>query len=179
MEAVAAMMQVCERTLRRKLDAEGTSFGQIADDVRASLAVGYLKTTRMTTEDVAALLGFGDAAGAAPTCARYTAPIQQRCHRLGADLARVHVTQGGHDGAVPPQVHGGLERHAASTGLGQNPERRKCSENSSGFRPAMSQRRFTISRTACPESSSPTRAYSLRWLLRSINDVAQLLPIAG
>ncbi|HRM94452.1 MAG TPA: helix-turn-helix transcriptional regulator, partial [Alicycliphilus sp.] len=72
MEDVAAMVHMNERTMRRKLESEGTSFGQIIDDVRASLAAEYLKTTKMTTEDIAALVGFSDAANFRRAFKRWT-----------------------------------------------------------------------------------------------------------
>jgi AraC-like DNA-binding protein len=69
---VASMVHVHERTLRRKLESEGTSFGEIVDDVRASLALEYLRTTRMTTDDIAALIGFSDAANFRRAFRRWT-----------------------------------------------------------------------------------------------------------
>ncbi|CAN7446583.1 AraC family transcriptional regulator [Pseudomonas brassicacearum] len=60
MEEVAQHMRFTTRTLRRKLGAEGTDYGAILDDVRSSLAVEYLQTTKMSTEDIAAKLGFSD-----------------------------------------------------------------------------------------------------------------------
>nr|WP_315187400.1 AraC family transcriptional regulator [uncultured Albidiferax sp.] len=72
MEDVAAMVHMNERTMRRKLESEDTSFGRIMDDVRASLAREYLKTTKMTTEDIAALVGFSDAANFRRAFKRWT-----------------------------------------------------------------------------------------------------------
>jgi AraC-like DNA-binding protein len=48
------------RSLRRKLEDEETSFIAIVDDVRCSLAIEYLKTTMMSTDDIALLLGFSE-----------------------------------------------------------------------------------------------------------------------
>jgi len=80
MEAVATMVHMNERTMRRKLESEGTSFGQIIDDVRASLASEYLRTTKMSTEDIAALVGFSDAANFRRAFKRWTgkAPREYR-----------------------------------------------------------------------------------------------------
>jgi AraC-like DNA-binding protein len=69
---VAAMVHMHERTLRRKLESEGTSFGEIVDEVRASLAVEYLRTTKMRTDDIAALVGFSDAANFRRAFRRWT-----------------------------------------------------------------------------------------------------------
>lgn len=72
MDEVANMVHMNERTLRRKLESEGTAFGNIVDDVRASLASEYLKTTQMKTEDIAALVGFSDAANFRRAFKRWT-----------------------------------------------------------------------------------------------------------
>lgn len=72
MDAVADAMQMTSRTLRRRLEAEGTSFVAIVDDVRCSLATEYLKTTKMSTEDIAMLLGFSDAANFRRALKRWT-----------------------------------------------------------------------------------------------------------
>lgn len=72
METVAAMLKMTSRTLRRRLESEGTSFLAILDDVRSSLAMEYLKTTKMTTEDVAMLLGFSDTANFRRALKRWT-----------------------------------------------------------------------------------------------------------
>lgn len=72
MEAVATAMKMTSRTLRRRLEAEGTSFVAIVDDVRCSLATEYLKTTRMSTEDVAMLVGFSDTANFRRALKRWT-----------------------------------------------------------------------------------------------------------
>lgn len=61
-EAVAAQLAISARTLRRRLLAEGRSFQQLLDEVRHRLALDYLRRTRMSTEDIAAALGFSDAA---------------------------------------------------------------------------------------------------------------------
>src|ERR1700754_611991 len=72
MEAVAAALKMTSRTLRRRLEAEGTSFLAIVDDVRCSLATEYLKTTKMSTEDVAMLVGFSDTANFRRALKRWT-----------------------------------------------------------------------------------------------------------
>ncbi|KAF1045414.1 AraC family transcriptional regulator [Xylophilus sp.] len=72
METVAAVLKMTGRTLRRRLDAEGTSFLAIVDDVRCSLASEYLKTTQMSTEDVAMLVGFSDTANFRRALKRWT-----------------------------------------------------------------------------------------------------------
>ncbi|CAM2141237.1 putative HTH-type transcriptional regulator [Pararobbsia alpina] len=72
MERVAATLKMTSRTLRRRLESEGTSFLAILDDVRSSLAMEYLRTTKLTTEDVAMLLGFSDTANFRRALKRWT-----------------------------------------------------------------------------------------------------------
>jgi AraC-like DNA-binding protein len=72
MDAVAAAMNMTGRTLRRRLVAENTSFATIIDDVRSSLALEYLKTTKMSADDIATLLGFSDSAALRKALKRWT-----------------------------------------------------------------------------------------------------------
>nr|WP_249180097.1 AraC family transcriptional regulator [Burkholderia dolosa] len=72
METVADALKMTTRTLRRKLEAEGTSFVAIVDDVRCSLAIEYLKTTKLSTDDVAMLVGFTDTANFRRALKRWT-----------------------------------------------------------------------------------------------------------
>ncbi|WP_042300449.1 AraC family transcriptional regulator [Paraburkholderia kururiensis] len=72
METVAAALKMTSRTLRRHLASEGTSFVAIVDDVRCSLATEYLKTTRLSTDDVAMLVGFSDTANFRRALKRWT-----------------------------------------------------------------------------------------------------------
>lgn len=72
MDAVASAMNMTSRTLRRRLLAERTSFAAILDDVRCSLALEYLKTTKMSADDVATALGFNDSAAFRKALKRWT-----------------------------------------------------------------------------------------------------------
>lgn len=72
MTAVADQLGLQERTLRRRLAAEDTSYGEIVDDVRRKLAIEYLQTTRMSVEDVAWKVGFSDSANLRRAIRRWT-----------------------------------------------------------------------------------------------------------
>jgi AraC-like DNA-binding protein len=72
MDAVATAMNMTNRTLRRRLLAENTSFAKIIDDVRSSLALEYLKTTKMCADDIATLLCFNDSAAFRKALKRWT-----------------------------------------------------------------------------------------------------------
>ena len=57
---MAEQLHLSERTLKRRLSAEGTSFRKLADQVRAQLAEQYLNNTGLTVADIAALVGYDD-----------------------------------------------------------------------------------------------------------------------
>lgn len=72
MEIIAGALNVTPRTLRRRLEAEGSTFGAILDDVRCSLATEYLRTTKMSTDDISALVGFTETANFRRAFKRWT-----------------------------------------------------------------------------------------------------------
>jgi AraC-like DNA-binding protein len=72
METIAARMNITSRTLRRRLQAQGTSYRALLADMRCTLAKQYLTTTSMTTEDIAEALGFSDAANFRHAFRRWT-----------------------------------------------------------------------------------------------------------
>lgn len=57
---VAAGLGLSERTLRRRLAAAGTSYSELLDEVRATLA-GELLGSQLTVDDVALRLGYAEA----------------------------------------------------------------------------------------------------------------------
>jgi AraC-like DNA-binding protein len=61
-EALASQLGLSARTLRRRLQEEGTSFRELIDDLRAQVAIKYVRDTNLTVESIAFLLGFSDAA---------------------------------------------------------------------------------------------------------------------
>ncbi len=61
-EDITQALGVSPRGLRRKLEAEGTSFRQIVDDERRQLAEQLLGGTQMTLDEMAILLGYADTA---------------------------------------------------------------------------------------------------------------------
>jgi AraC-like DNA-binding protein len=77
---VAGYLNMSTRTLRRKLQEESTSFRRLVDELRMDLAIKYLRDTDLTVEDVAATLGFSDAANFRHAFRRWTkaAPHQFR-----------------------------------------------------------------------------------------------------
>ncbi len=62
LDDVATHFDTPVRTLRRKLREEGTSFRELLDQLRAEVAVKYLRDTAMTIDDIAHALGFSETA---------------------------------------------------------------------------------------------------------------------
>lgn len=62
-DAVAKHLTMAPRSLRRKLEEEGTSFRELLDAERQQLAAQLLLSTEMKLEELAAHLGFSDTAG--------------------------------------------------------------------------------------------------------------------
>jgi len=57
---VADRLHISERTLRRRLDDESTSFRAIVDEIRDLLARDYLIKTELTIADIAYLLDYAE-----------------------------------------------------------------------------------------------------------------------
>jgi AraC-like DNA-binding protein len=69
---VARRLRMSQRTLRRRLKSEGMSFRQLFGEVRARIAIGYLRNTDLPLGDVAAALGFSDESGFRTAFRRWT-----------------------------------------------------------------------------------------------------------
>lgn len=59
-ERIAAQLHMSARTLRRKLDDEGTSFRTLLADVRRSLALRYMEDRSLSLTEISYLLGFSE-----------------------------------------------------------------------------------------------------------------------
>ncbi|MBT8100550.1 MAG: helix-turn-helix transcriptional regulator [Gammaproteobacteria bacterium] len=57
-DAACRALKLSRRTLQRRLRAEKTSFQKVLHEVRAVLAVNYLRDTRLKALEVAMLLGY-------------------------------------------------------------------------------------------------------------------------
>ena len=69
---MADRLSIHPRALRRRLEAEGTSYRDLLAEVRARLAIEYLRQTAMTNEEIASRLGYSDAANFRHAFARWT-----------------------------------------------------------------------------------------------------------
>ncbi len=59
-DAACRALKLSRRTLQRRLKAERTSFQSILKEVRAELAINYLKDTRLRSLEIAMLLGYSN-----------------------------------------------------------------------------------------------------------------------
>jgi AraC-like DNA-binding protein len=82
MSLVAQALRVQERTLRRRLKAEHTTFQDLLRVTRMDLAVEMLAETRLSNEDIASRLGFSDGTSFRHAFRRWTAapPSEFRAH---------------------------------------------------------------------------------------------------
>ena len=71
-ETIAEKLEMYPRALRRKLEAEGTSYRDLLAEVRMRLAIEYLRKTHMTNEEIAGRLGYSDAANFRHAFIRWT-----------------------------------------------------------------------------------------------------------
>jgi len=88
-DLVAGRLKMSPRTLRRKLEQEGTSFRELIDELRAQAAIKYVRDTDLTIEDIAFALGFSDAAAFRHAFRRWTksAPHEYRRARIDIEPA--------------------------------------------------------------------------------------------
>ena len=79
-DSVAEQLKMSPRSLRRRLQEEGTSFRELVDEVRAQLAIKYVRDTSLSIEDVTYTLGFNDASAFRHAFRRWTgaAPYEFR-----------------------------------------------------------------------------------------------------
>ncbi|MFT4045408.1 MAG: AraC family transcriptional regulator [Solimonas sp.] len=78
--AIAAALRMSERTLRRRLHEEGTTYQGAVDVTRRELAQRYLRDAQLSMAHVAFLLGFSDQSNFFRACRRWFAapPMQVR-----------------------------------------------------------------------------------------------------
>ena len=83
-EEVATVLCLNTRTLRRRLNDEGTSYLGLLASVRQALAIDYLSTSLLEVDDIAAALGFSDAASFRHAFKRWTGRTPNE-YRAGAE----------------------------------------------------------------------------------------------
>ena len=92
LERVARKMGVHERTLGRRLSAEGTSFRKVREDVRLAAACQLLEYTERPAHQVAEILGYSDATAFSRAFRRWSgmAPSKWRASRARAPASARH-----------------------------------------------------------------------------------------
>ncbi len=80
---VAGRLHLSERSLRRRLDDEGTSYRGLVDEVREQLATELLVTGRLPVEAVARRLGYAETASFTHAFRRWKG-CSPRAYRLGS-----------------------------------------------------------------------------------------------
>jgi AraC-like DNA-binding protein len=81
---VAEDLGVSSRTLSRRLEAEGVTFAQVFDEMRADLAEGYLSDRSLSITHIAWLLGFQEASAFTHAYKRWTGKPPTDRRRSGA-----------------------------------------------------------------------------------------------
>ena len=86
---IAERLHLSPRTLRRRLDALGTSYNSLLVEVRKKLAIRYLLNTPMTTEAISEQLNYSDAANFRHAFKRWTgrSPREYRVLNNGGKYA--------------------------------------------------------------------------------------------
>jgi AraC-like DNA-binding protein len=84
MSAVAAALRMTDRTLRRRLADEGTTFSTISRQIKYRVAAQHLRSSEVSIEQIAAIAGFSDCANFRRAFLGWTSmsPAQFRRRRL-------------------------------------------------------------------------------------------------
>ena len=108
---VASVLCLSPRTLRRRLRDMNTSYLQVLNDVRRTLATQYLSTTAKTTEEIAELLGYSDAANFRHAFKRWTgqSPRQFRTESVATSLPPISPRQRTRQAASTRAINAGSD----------------------------------------------------------------------
>lgn len=83
---VAEKLDMSARTLRRRLNGEGTNYRDLLDEIRFGLAREYLGGTRLPMAEIAHLLGYGESGNFSHAFRRWSgcSPMQWRAAQPAA-----------------------------------------------------------------------------------------------
>lgn len=83
--ALARRLAMSERTLRRRLTSEGSSFQELVEEVRERQARRFLKTTELTVEEISWRVGFASSSSFCQAFKRWTglSPSEFRKQQVG------------------------------------------------------------------------------------------------
>ena len=82
-QAIARALGIGDRTLQRRLAAEGTTFAALLERSRRQLAEGFLKDPRLSASEVALLLGYADPSTFFRAFKRWTGRTPQQFRAAG------------------------------------------------------------------------------------------------
>ena len=82
---ISSLLNINERTLRRNLAKENTSFQALLDDVRQRFAEDCLRTTTLTVQEVAELVGYTEASNFRRAFHRWTSRTPDN-YRMGSPI---------------------------------------------------------------------------------------------
>jgi AraC-like DNA-binding protein len=83
LDDVAAQLQLSSRTLKRRLAEAGTTYSAILDGERKRRALALLRTTTLTTDEIAERLGYSDVANFGRAFRRWTGRTPASVRRRG------------------------------------------------------------------------------------------------
>jgi len=75
---IARLMGLSERTLQRRLSAEGTTFNGVLEDARREIALGFLANRKLAAYEVSFLLGYSEPATFFRAFKRWTGKTPQQ-----------------------------------------------------------------------------------------------------
>lgn len=81
LEAMAELFKVTPRTLQNKLQREGTSFHDIVERVRKTLALHYLRSSQMNLTNIALLIGYSDSSAFSRSFRRWYDETPSQCRK--------------------------------------------------------------------------------------------------
>ena len=84
--AIADLLGMHQRTLQRRLEAEGTSFEDIREEVRKQAALRYLCETRVPFTQLAGLIGLSEQSALTRSCRRWFGETPSEVRRRGQPL---------------------------------------------------------------------------------------------
>ncbi|MEL0028149.1 MAG: AraC family transcriptional regulator ligand-binding domain-containing protein [Perlucidibaca sp.] len=86
-EEVAEALHMSERTLKRQLAQEGTTFSDILEDIRRQMAIRRLDAGELSIERIAEELGYSDVANFNRAFKRWTGTTPGQYRRVGGESA--------------------------------------------------------------------------------------------
>lgn len=83
LDALASELRISPRTLRRRLDAEGSSFATLVQDVRKEKSLAWLRSRDLSIDEVAARLGYSNTAAFTRAFVRWTGETPSKHRQRG------------------------------------------------------------------------------------------------